>query len=104
MLDGNAWPSRYQGFMLETRSLMFDNVLFEQWFSQRLRPWIHYVPFNTDPDVDLGDKLRWAIENDAEAKKIADDAHMFAHENLRVEDMKCYASLLLMEYANLIVD
>jgi hypothetical protein len=90
--------------MLETRSVVFDNVLFEQWFSQRLRPWIHYVPFNTDPDVDLAANLQWVVDNDAEAKKIADGGYMFARGNLRVADMKCYASLLLMEYANLIVD
>ncbi len=58
MVDGNAWPNRFHGFMLESRQLMFLNAVFEEWFSLRLKPWKHYVPFSVDPEVDLEQRLK----------------------------------------------
>jgi hypothetical protein len=104
MLDGNSWPSRFQGFLLEARQLVFLNALFEDWFSMRLKPWKHYLPFSIDPEVDLEARLKWALDNDSKAKEIADQGYLYAKRSLRTEDMKCYAALLIMEYANLIVD
>jgi hypothetical protein len=104
ILDGNAWTGRLHGFLLESRQLVFLNALFEDWFSMRLKPWKHYLPFSIDPEVDLEERLRWALENDAQAKQICDDCYYYAKKNLRTEDMKCYGGLLIMEYANLLVD
>ncbi len=104
MLDGNSWPSRFHGFLLESRQLVFLNALFEDWFSMRLKPWKHYLPFSIDPEVDLEARLKWALDNDSKAKEICDECYNYSKKNLRTQDMKCYGGLLIMEYANLIVN
>jgi hypothetical protein len=101
VVDGNSWSARYQWFMLDSRSLVFYNGIFDDWFMWRLKPWVHYVPFKLDL-TDLEEKIDWVRKNDARAKKIADNAHTFANKYLRDEDLKCYAGLLMLEYASLL--
>jgi hypothetical protein len=86
---------------MTSRSLIFFNGIFTDWFRARIEPWKHYVPFAPDFS-DLEERILWAMENDAEAKRIADRAYAFAHAKLTVNNMRCYAGLLLLEYADLL--
>ncbi len=101
VIDGNSWSARYQWFLLDSHSLVFYSGIFDDWFMWRLRPWVHYIPFKLDMS-DLDGRLEWARRNDAKAHKIAENAHKFANKYMRDEDLKCYAGLLMLEYASLL--
>jgi hypothetical protein len=101
VLDGHSWSSRFEVFLARSGSLLFYNGIFSEWFTNRLKPWVHYVPFKLDVS-DLDERLKWARQNDAEAEIIATNAFRFAQNNLRYQDMKCYVGLLALEYAKLL--
>jgi hypothetical protein len=46
--------------------------------------------------------LLWAYNNDKLAMEIGQRAKKFANEHLRYEDMSCYASLVVLEYGDLL--
>ncbi len=72
-----------------------DNI---QWFYPALKPWVHYVPVEKDMG-DLLEKVKWVLENEAAAKRIADESTKFVKENLMMEDIDNYIVTLLNEYA-----
>jgi hypothetical protein len=41
-----------------------------QWYYDRLSPWEHYIPVNSDLS-DLEQMVRWCLDNDADAERIA---------------------------------
>ena len=49
---------------------------YKLWYQDRLIPWIHYVPVQSDLS-DLDEKIQWCIEHDEECKKIAEEARLF---------------------------
>jgi spore maturation protein CgeB len=49
----------------------------EYWFKKYLKPGFHYVPIKYDLS-DLKEKIEWLVNNDTEAKKIAENAMEFA--------------------------
>lgn len=59
----------------------------EQFFFPDLLPWKHFVPVAfEDIENDLLAKVKWAISNDAEAQKIAEQGAAFVRNHLREED------------------
>jgi Arabidopsis thaliana protein of unknown function (DUF821). len=50
-----------------------------------LVPWVHYIPLMED-GLDADEKLKWVLENDEEARKIAQRATLFMHDLLFHED------------------
>jgi hypothetical protein len=59
------------------------------------------VPFKLDFS-DLEKNILWAYNNDKLSKEIGQRAKKFANEHLRYEDMSCYASLVVLEYGDLL--
>jgi len=59
------------------------------WFKHMIKPWVHYVPINPDFS-DLEANIRWIFENDAEARKIADNALEFSRTQLSSEGQRAY--------------
>jgi hypothetical protein len=49
---------------------------YKLWFQDRLVPWVHYVPVQSDLS-DLDEKIQWCLEHDDECKKIAEEARLF---------------------------
>jgi hypothetical protein len=82
-------------------SLIFFSGAFTQWFTSRLTRWLHYVPIRLNGS-DMDENLKWSVLNDRRAREIGDRGLRLAREKLRVNDMKCYMGLLLLEYAELI--
>ncbi len=72
--------------------------LFGEWFDEWIFPDRHFLQVKLDYS-DLEAKLRWALDHDEEARKIAEEGQRFAHTRLRNEDMSCYLYRLLLEYA-----
>lgn len=98
-VDGNVLAYRLVN-QLRSGSLTFVNSLFVNWFTDRLRPWLHYVPYDISYE-DLEEKVAWAQRNDALAREIGVAAREFALREARPEDMDCYLRRLLLEYADL---
>lgn len=61
---------------------MFKATIFSEIHKDWLVPNEHYIPVEMDLS-DLGTKVKWAMENDAEAKRIAMNAQNFAERHLR---------------------
>lgn len=58
--------------------IMPHPVRYETWFAEgKLQPWVHFLPVNHDLS-DLEVVLRWARENDAEAKAVAERGRAYA--------------------------
>ncbi len=66
-------------------------------FYRELEPWVHYVPVRRDLG-DLVSKVRWALANDGEARRIAVRAREFARERLMPREVFCYHALVVREW------
>lgn len=98
-VDGNAWSARFQRLML-SGSLLLKSTVMPEWFSDRIQPWLHYVPVKVDYG-DLYDALVFFKGNDALAKEIAENAREWTEKFYRREDMVAYAFRLYLEWARL---
>ncbi|KAJ3340165.1 F-actin-capping protein subunit alpha [Entophlyctis luteolus] len=99
VVDGHTWPSRLQEY-LQTNSVILYNGIFTDYFSWMLKPFIHYVPFQSDYS-DLEERLQWLMDNDSEAEKISRNARNLM-ETVRTKNfMQCYTSLAMLEYSRL---
>ncbi len=80
---------------------MFKATIFSEIHNDWLVPYVHYIPVEMDLS-DLDAKVKWAIEHDVEAKRIAINAQMFAERRLGSSQLHCYTHLLLLELSRLI--
>lgn len=98
-VDGNAWSARFQRLML-SGSLLLKSTVMPEWFSDRIQPWLHYVPLKVDY-ADLYDSLVFFKGNDALAREIAENAREWTERFYRREDMVAYAFRLYLEWSRL---
>lgn len=99
VIDGNSASARYITYLCSS-SLVFKVEGTDEWFHDRLRPWVHYIPVSLDLN-DLEQRVHWAIENDAEAQEIVKRANKVVSEETREEDMACYWYRYLIEYGSI---
>ncbi|KPV75135.1 glycosyltransferase family 90 protein [Rhodotorula graminis WP1] len=107
-VDGNGWSGRFHRLM-STNSLILKSTAFPEWYSDRIQPWVHYVPVKVDYS-DLYPVLAFfkgAPEDgrgghDELAERIAAQGKQWADENWRWVDMQAYLLRLLLEYARLV--
>ena len=76
------------------------STVFTEYFSDWLRPFVHYIPVLPDLS-DLLDKIEWAKKNDAEARAIQQAGKAFAERVLTDAQFDCYFSLVLLEWGRL---
>ncbi|KIJ36563.1 glycosyltransferase family 90 protein [Sphaerobolus stellatus SS14] len=112
-VDGNGWSARFKR-LITSNSLIFKSTLFPEWYSERIMPWVHYVPVQMDYS-DLYDILAFfrgdisvkagegeAYDgglNDRLAEKIAKQGTDWSERFWRKEDMTAYMFRLYLEYA-----
>ncbi|KDN42124.1 hypothetical protein RSAG8_06982, partial [Rhizoctonia solani AG-8 WAC10335] len=108
-IDGNGWSSRFQR-LLTSGAVVFKMTIFPEWNSDWLIPYYHYVPIQVDYS-DLYDTVAFFSGtpdglpgHDDLAEKIGAQAHRFAAEQWRTEDMQVYVYRLLLEYARMVAD
>ncbi|KAL7292873.1 hypothetical protein TKK_0013545 [Trichogramma kaykai] len=75
----------------------------KEFYYDALKPWIHYIPVqpNASPK-ELENLIRFAQDNDAIAKRIAERGRDFIFEKLTLEDVMCYWRRLIRRYAKLV--
>ncbi|KAK0449629.1 glycosyl transferase family 90-domain-containing protein [Desarmillaria tabescens] len=105
-VDGNAWSGRFK-WLLSSHALIFKSTVYPEWFTDRLMPWVHYVPIQVDYS-DLWDALVFFHgdlkgDNDREdlARKIASAGRNWSRTFWRKEDMTAYNYRVFLEYARI---
>lgn len=81
---------------MTTNSLIFKSTIFPEWFTDRVQPWVHFVPVKMDY-TDLYDILYFfhgakdgAGAHDDLAEKIATAGKEWSLKYWRKEDMVAY--------------
>jgi hypothetical protein len=90
---------------MTSNSVVFKSTVYPEWFTQRIAPWVHYIPIQIDYS-DLYDALIFfrgdlsghGAHEDL-ANKIAGRAREWSLKFWRKEDMVAYLYRLLLEYA-----
>ncbi|KAJ8518174.1 hypothetical protein ONZ45_g4698 [Pleurotus djamor] len=109
-IDGNGWSGRFKR-LITSNSLVFKATIYPEWFSDRVQPWVHYVPIQMDLS-DLydsllffrGDAMTGEGGHDGMARKIAVAGREWSRTYWRREDLIAYFLRLLLEYARLMSD
>ncbi len=100
-IDGNRCAWERFVWQLFSNSLIMKHATSQvQWFYAAIKPFQHYLPV-TD-ETDLLKKMAWAEEHPEEVQSMIKNANEFAENNLTLEDMYLYLSVLLTEYSKLI--
>ncbi|KAJ6619521.1 glycosyl transferase family 90-domain-containing protein [Mycena sp. CBHHK59/15] len=98
-VDGNTFSGRYLG-LLKSGSLVFKSTVFDEYFNDWLRPYVHYIP--VQPDLsDLVEKVEWAIAHDDEARLIQETGKLFTERAMTDSQNDCYFAAVLLEWARL---
>lgn len=99
---GVAASFRFKHILL-CKSLVFHvGNEWQEFFYSALKPWIHYIPVNSDATKeDLKELLEFAINHDELAKEIAENGYNMIWNNLKMKDITCYWRKLLKKYASL---
>lgn len=103
-LDGTVAAYRMP-YLLSGSSLIFkQNSDYYEHFYSSIKPWIHYIPFSENLDVDELDRLiDWAESHENKVRLIVEKARS-ASENLLFPDkILCYLAQVLEEYAKKLV-
>ncbi|KAJ8073632.1 hypothetical protein PM082_011910 [Marasmius tenuissimus] len=102
-VDGNGWSGRFKRLMT-SNALVFKSTIFPEWYSDRVQPWVHFVPVQVDLS-DLYDSLMFfrgdpngdGAHEDL-AKKIGAQGREWSKAFWRKEDLTAYFFRLLLEY------
>ncbi|ODO07250.1 hypothetical protein L198_00829 [Cryptococcus wingfieldii CBS 7118] len=101
-LDGNGWSARFKRLMT-TQSVVLKSTIFPEWYTDRIQPWVHYVPLKASL-TDLYDVLaffRSSPSHDDLAKGIGQAGREWSLAYWRKEDMIAYQFRLFLEIARL---
>ncbi|KAH7890255.1 glycosyl transferase family 90-domain-containing protein [Phlebopus sp. FC_14] len=103
-VDGNGWSSRFKRLMT-SNALVFKSTIFPEWFTDRIAPWVHYVPIQVDYS-DLYDAMvffRGDLDgtgaHEDVAARMARQGREWSRGFWRREDMVAYMFRLFLEYA-----
>lgn len=98
-VDGTVAAYRYPYLMLGNSLVLKQDSPYYEHFYQSLKPWKHYVPVKRNLS-DLLEKIKWAKENDEEARKIATEGQLTARDLLQPHRLYCYYYKVLKTYAD----
>lgn len=103
----SQWSARTQRLLMGG-SLLFKSSINPEWWSDRIQPWVHYVPINIDYS-DLHDAftyfhgdVRGVGGNPELAERMAKEGQQWAKTHWRRVDMAAYMSRLYLEWARLV--
>lgn len=114
--DGYGYSARFRA-LLESGSVPIKTTIYEEWFTDRMVPWLHYVPLRNSYEG-LYDVLAYFtglktlksesakdfVDHDAQAESIALAGTDFVKRHMRRVDMDAYVFRLLLEWARIISD
>lgn len=115
VLDTDDGPPHELLRTIRSNSVPFYGSIFKEWYSDRLLPWIHFVPVdlrfhslhNTIAyflGIEKKDRSVMLRGRQEDGKWIADQGKRWAEKALRREDMEVYLFRLLLEWGRIIDD
>ncbi|OCF46102.1 hypothetical protein I317_00192 [Kwoniella heveanensis CBS 569] len=120
-VDGNAWSARFER-LLASGSLVFKSTIYPEWWTDRVQPWVHYVPIqldysdlydamvffqgdhhsaNADSDPESESHAHSGGGESALAREIAEAGKEWARTHWRKEDLVAYMFRLYLEWGRL---
>ncbi|KAH8381840.1 hypothetical protein KR009_000627, partial [Drosophila setifemur] len=101
--QGVAASFRLRHILLCRSLVLHVGDQWQEFFYAQLKPWVHYVPVDSNAAVEeLADLVLYLRQHDDLAEEIAERGQQFVWLHLRMEDVQCYWSRLLREYAQLL--
>ncbi|KAM9816038.1 protein O-glucosyltransferase 3 [Syngnathus typhle] len=97
-VDGTVAAYRFPYLMLGNSLVLKQDSHYYEHFYSSLKAGVHYVAFKRNLS-DLLEKIKWAKENDTEARKIASAGQAAARELLQPSRLYCYYYRVLLTYA-----
>ncbi|NGX52984.1 MAG: hypothetical protein KR126chlam5_01291, partial [Candidatus Anoxychlamydiales bacterium] len=98
-IDGNAFPGSFFLQLFSNSVVLKNSSNYLEWYYSGVKSDRHYLEF--DSDKDLISKIHWLKDNDKKAKKISENANVFANENLTNEATLAYISKLFRKLSEL---
>ncbi|KAK4147803.1 glycosyltransferase [Dichotomopilus funicola] len=121
VIDGDNGPSPEVLRTLRSNSVPFYASIFKEWYSERLLPWIHFVPIDLrfhalhstvvyfmglqkrDGRMLNGREVEMEDRQD-DGKWIAEQGKRWAEKAIRREDMEVYLFRLLLEWGRIVAE
>lgn len=97
-VDGTVAAYRFPYLMLGNSLVLKQDSQYYEYFYTHLKAGTHYVPVRRSLS-DLLEKIKWAKENDAEAREIARAGQAAARELLQPSRLYCYYYRVLLTYS-----
>jgi hypothetical protein len=100
LLDIDGWSNTWDATIWKLLSgcvLLKVNGVWEQWYYNRLKEWVHYVPISDDFS-DLNDKIEWCINHDERCKEISKAAYEFVLSELTFEKTQEYTIRMFNDF------
>nr|XP_057942703.1 protein O-glucosyltransferase 3 [Doryrhamphus excisus]XP_057942704.1 protein O-glucosyltransferase 3 [Doryrhamphus excisus]XP_057942705.1 protein O-glucosyltransferase 3 [Doryrhamphus excisus] len=97
-MDGTVAAYRFPYLMLGSSLVLKQDSHYYEHFYRRLQAGTHYIPFHRNLS-DLLEKIQWAKENQAEARKIAGAGQAAARQLLQPGKLYCYYYQVLLMYS-----
>lgn len=119
LLDTSDGPPRNLLQVLRSNSVPVMSSIFQQWFTERLIPWVHFIPIDTryhalhstmsyfiglDGRGTLNGRKQITPGRTDDGKWIAQAGRKWAEKTMRIDDMKVYLFRLLLEWGRVIDD
>jgi len=100
LIDIDGWSNTWDATIWKLLSgcvLLKVSGVWEQWYYNRLKEWVHYVPINDDFS-DLNDKIEWCINHDERCKEISKAAYKFVLSELTFEKTQKYTIKMFNDF------
>ncbi|KAF5287739.1 hypothetical protein FQA39_LY15759 [Lamprigera yunnana] len=98
-IDGTVAAYRVPYLLAGGSLVIKQKSKYYEHFYNELIPDTHYVSVENDLS-DLVEKIKWALNNDAQAKTMADAGRTFVNNKLLPQNIFCYHVHLLKEFSN----
>lgn len=93
-MDGTVAAYRFPYLLAGDSLVLKQDSKYYEWFYKSLKTGVHFLGVKEDLS-NLVAQVKWAMENDDQAKKIALNGQKFARNNLMPQDIFCYYAVLL---------
>ncbi|KAI0452533.1 hypothetical protein F5B21DRAFT_483307 [Xylaria acuta] len=119
LLDTSDGPPPDLLPVLQSNSVPVLSSIFQEWFTERLMPWVHFIPIDLryhglhstmsyfiglDGRGTLNGRKQITPARTEDAKWIAQEGRKWAEKAMRKEDMEVYLFRLLLEWGRVIDD
>ena len=89
-LAGITWSGTCEMLLTLSSVPFFEESGYATYYSSNLVPFEHYIPFWREYPDDVAEGFAWVQADDARAKRVAENARLFAARHLTLRARQCY--------------